>query len=154
MTTKPLRIDGIDLSSHQNQWINYPAAKKAGVKFIYHKATEGHTFRDPNYAKRRAESKANALPFGGYHYAHPAPDNAVLEAQYFLAYAKPVPGDMLPVLDLEVNEHNMSEAALTAWVEQWWATVKHALGRVNDPRCALGVRSCRLGLRARGQSGT
>ena len=109
-------IDGIDISHWQDGNIDYAAAKAAGVKFIYHKATEGRTYSDPNYARRRAEAKKAGIPFGAYHFARPNFNSAKDEARRFLKVADPEPGDMIPVLDLEVNEKKMSRAALTRWV--------------------------------------
>ncbi len=126
--TKPLRIDGIDLSHFQTQSIDYAAAKKAGVKFVYNKATESTTWADPSYTRRRREAKAAGIFFGAYHFARPALGTAVAEANWFLKVAQPVPGNMLPALDLEVNDHNLTEAQLSVWVNAWWTTVQKALG--------------------------
>jgi lysozyme len=75
--TAPMRVDGVDISHHQNGKLDLARAKKAGVKFLYHKATEGETYKDPNYDKRRAEAKAAGIPFGGYHFARPGTTDAV-----------------------------------------------------------------------------
>lgn len=126
--TRARRIDFIDLSNWQKGiTIVWPDAKKAGVKFLYHKATEGTTYADPMYPGRRAEAKQHGVPFGAYHFAHPAVGNAKAEAEHFLSVAKPVGGDMMPALDLEVNEHNMSTDELTLWVHTWFETVFKAL---------------------------
>lgn len=121
------RIDGVDLSHFQaNLNIDWPEAKKAGVKFVYHKATESTDWTDASYAKRRAEAKAHGVPFGAYHFAHPALGNAETEAQHFLKFASPARGDMAPALDLEVNTEHMSEDQLATWVETFFAAVfKH-----------------------------
>jgi GH25 family lysozyme M1 (1,4-beta-N-acetylmuramidase) len=126
--TKPLRIDGIDLSHFQDQHIDYSAAKRGGVKFVYHKATESTSFVDANYAHRRAEAKAAGLPFGAYHFARPTLDNAKAEARHFLAAAKPKAGDLVPVLDLETNDHHLTKAALTQWVADFFSVVHRAIG--------------------------
>lgn len=112
-------IDGVDISHWQNGKIDYAAGKKAGVKFIYHKATEGSSYRDPNYEFRRREAEAAGIPFGAYHFAHPKVNNAVAEAKWFLKTAAPKPGDMIPMLDLETNEAYLTSAQLTTWVGQF-----------------------------------
>lgn len=127
-TVKKARIDGIDLSDYQASLkIDWPEAKKAGVKYVIHKATEGTGWTDPAYADRRAEAKSNGVLFGSYHFAHPQVGNAKAEAEAFLKFAAPAPGDLAPALDLEVNEHNMSEAQLTTWVAEWFKVVFAAL---------------------------
>ena len=55
MTTRQ-RTDFVDTSRYQDYRIDFAAAKKAGVKGQYHKATEGATYRDPDYASRRADA--------------------------------------------------------------------------------------------------
>lgn len=124
--TIPLRVDGVDISHHQSATFDYAAAKAAGVQFVYHKATEGTSFTDPNYARRRAEAKAAGLAFGAYHFARPEGTDAVAEAQHFLRVAAPLPGDLVPVLDLEVDGH-MGKYELTEWSRVWVQTVVNAL---------------------------
>lgn len=122
-----LRVDGVDISHHQGGAINWAAAKKAGVRWAYHKATEGSTYKDPNYTKRRAEAKKAGVPFGAYHFARPSTKDAAVEAKFFLATAKPMPGDLLPMLDIEVTD-GMSVDAIQKWVSQFSAAVKASIG--------------------------
>jgi len=123
------RIDAIDLSNYQaDRKIDWHEARRAGVKFAYHKATEATNYSDPAYPMRRTEMFQHHVPFGAYHFAHPNRHNATAEANYFLRYADPRPGDMVPVLDLEVNEHHMSEDELAAWVAEWFDVVFHHIG--------------------------
>ena len=128
MVTKPLQIDGVDTSHHQSGELNLSRAKKAGVKFWYHKSTEGAGFRDAKYTERRREAAAAGIPFGAYHFAHPQNGDASIEAKFFLQTAKPQPGDLVPVLDLEVNDNNMSRAELTRWVGNWVAQIQRSTG--------------------------
>lgn len=129
IVSKRRRIDGVDLSHHQvGLNIDWHEAKKAGVKFVYHKASEGTSFIDSAYAGRRKEARRHNVAFGGYHFAHPEPGNAVDEAKHFLKVADPKPGDMAPALDLEVNEHKMSEDQLALWVHTWFHAVWHGAG--------------------------
>jgi lysozyme len=126
-TPKVRRVDGVDISHHQSGAIDYAAAKRAGVRWLYHKATEGATFTDTNYAKRRAEAKAAGLPFGAYHFARASAGDAVLEARHFLKVAAPKPGDLRPALDLETTE-GLSNAQLRTWAAQFSAEVKKQTG--------------------------
>lgn len=123
--TTPLQVDGVDISHHQADPLDFGKAKAAGVRWIYHKATEGTSYRDPKYVARRAAAKAAGLPFGAYHFARPNGDaqaDAKAEARYFLAYATPKPGDMRPVLDLEVAG-GMTLLALRQWAAAFIAEV-------------------------------
>lgn len=124
-----MRVDGIDISHHQQQRINYAAAKKAGLKWLAHKATEGATYSDPNYTKRRAEARSAGIPFCAYHFARPDKGDAIVEARAFIRVAKPDPSiDVKPVLDLETNEAGMSLSALRDWARTFNAEVRRLTG--------------------------
>ena len=124
-----LPVHGVDISHHQNGRLNMPAAKAAGVRWLYHKATEGQTYKDPNYAKRRAEAAKAGLPFGAYHFARPSATkgDATAEAKFFISIAKPAPGDLKPCLDIEVTD-GLSMTKIKAWVAEFVAYVKKATG--------------------------
>ena len=122
-----MRVDGADISHYQNGKLDLAIAKRAGIKFLYHKATEGERYTDPNYNKRRAEAAAAGIPFGGYHFARPGAKDAIKEAQHFLAVAKPKPGDLRPALDLETTE-GRTLAQLREWARQWCSEVEKATG--------------------------
>jgi len=119
-----IRIDGVDLSHWQaGIKIDWAKAKAAGVKFVVHKATEGTTYVDPSYASRRTEARNNGVLFGAYHFARPQVGNARAEGKWFLDHATPTKGELVPMLDLEVNDHNMTQAQLTRWVANWFRYV-------------------------------
>lgn len=113
--TTPLRVDWIDLSNWQKGTFDFHAAKQAGLKGVFHKATEGTGYKDGNYGLRRAQVHDAGLPFGAYHFARPAVSDGKTQARYFLSFAKPHRGDLRPMLDLEDNG-GKSITALTAWV--------------------------------------
>jgi GH25 family lysozyme M1 (1,4-beta-N-acetylmuramidase) len=127
MTTKAMPVHGADLSHHNSQTIDLPKAIKAGLQWLYHKATEGDSMRDQMYVVRRGQARIHDLPFGAYHFARPEKGDAVTEAQRFLAVADPKPGDLRPVLDLESDE-GMSLDALRAWSKTWCEVVAKAVG--------------------------
>lgn len=127
MTTAQ-RIDFVDLSHHNPVTLDgLRKARAAGVRGIYHKATEGSGYTDPTYAGRRKMADAAGLPFGAYHFARPAVGDAEAEARHFLAVAKPKAGDLLPALDLETTE-GLTLAQLRTWAETWCSTVAKACG--------------------------
>ena len=121
------RLDGIDLSHWQAGTYDFAAAKAAGVKFVYHKATEGTTFTDPSYASRRQEVAAAGLIWGGYHFAH-TEDDPTAQAEFFLSVATPQAGDLWPALDLEQNVGQLDTADLTAFVKTFVDVVHKATG--------------------------
>ncbi|WNI19182.1 GH25 family lysozyme [Actinacidiphila sp. ITFR-21] len=82
-------------------WASYQATNlpTAGLGFVFVKATEGTGYTNPKYAAQIAHARAAGLVVGSYHYPHMAADPAA-EVTYFLANAKPQPGDVL-ALDWE-----------------------------------------------------
>lgn len=125
---EPLRVDGVDLSHHNVIPDNaFTEGKKAGVRFVYHKATEGVGYADAMYETRRAMAKKAGLPFGAYHFARPATSSGTDQAKAFLAVAKPAPGDMRVMLDVE-DRGTLSQGLLTAWVGEFVAEIRKATG--------------------------
>lgn len=99
--TTPLPIHGVDISHYQGGTIDWKKAKDAGVRFVFHKATQGATYQDPNYGKRRSEVHDAGLIWGAYHYLEDG--NATLQARHFMNYAKLRAGNLWPVLDYEAD---------------------------------------------------
>lgn len=115
--TTPLPVHGVDISHHQkNIVIDWDKLKKAGVKWMYHKASEGATLRDSNYQRRRLQARDAGMPFGAYHFARPSGPDARAEARFFIDVARPVVGDLRPCLDLETREF-VSGQALVDWAD-------------------------------------
>src|SRR5262249_48004746 len=88
------------------------------------KATEGATYRDPTLAGHRKIAAELGLPFGSYLFLHPSSSGS--EADAYLVYAQPRPGDIQPVIDAEVRDGSSFQTV------------------------AARVESCARGLEARG----
>jgi lysozyme len=101
----------------------------AGKTFAYLKASESTGYVDPTYQTNRAQAKANGLKVGAYHFARPGTttDDAVREANHFIATAGPVSGELLPVLDLE-QTGGLGTKALTTWVRTFLDRVYERTG--------------------------
>lgn len=127
MATRPLPVDGIDISHHQSGALDFAGAKKRGLKWVYHKATEGKTFIDSRYKSRRAEVRAAGLPFGAYHFARASRGDARAEAKHFLSVANPKPGDLKPCLDIETTE-GMGMDSIRTWISNFIKVVENEVG--------------------------
>ena len=115
-------IDAIDLSNWNKQSMDFAAAAKAGVKIVWHKATEGSGFTDSWYRIRRGQVAGHAA-FGAYHFARPG--DPVQQARFFLNAASIKPGDARPMLDLEdPTMGGWSVRKRTRWVRRWVAEVQ------------------------------
>jgi GH25 family lysozyme M1 (1,4-beta-N-acetylmuramidase) len=118
------RARGLDVSSW-NGAIRWGRVAHAGYRFAFGKATEGTSFTDKTYTANRNGSEAFGLVFGAYHFARPAGGNmaaatasAIRQANHFLAVAGPQPGELPPVLDLEVTG-GLPKQRLLAWTLAW-----------------------------------
>lgn len=121
-------LDGVDISHHQSGRLDLKAAKAAGVRWVYVKATEGSTFKDRLHRKRVRQAHAAGLPVGAYHFARPEGRDAVAEARFFLANIELRAGDMVPMLDLE-DIGDLTLPQLTEWTGDWVRTVNQELRR-------------------------
>lgn len=92
-----------DISNNQ-QAVNLGHLAAAGVGAIYHKATEGTSFVDPDFQTRRAAAHNLQLPFGAYHFAHPQNDPIVEASHFCKAVGQLGHRDLRPALDLETGD--------------------------------------------------
>ena len=127
------RAKGLDVSNFQGT-INWGKVAKAGYRFVFGKATEGTTYNDKTYTKNRNGSEAAGLVFGGYHFARPAgatmaaaTASAINQANHFLSIAGPQPGELPPVLDLEVTG-SLPKQRLLAWTLAWLGQIDARTG--------------------------
>jgi lysozyme len=89
----------IDLS-HYNSVADLQNAQAAGVLGIIHKASQGTTFPDAQYAPRREQAREQGLLWGAYHFGNG--DDGIAQAEYFLNAASP-DSETLLILDFESN---------------------------------------------------
>ncbi|MFC7495912.1 MULTISPECIES: GH25 family lysozyme [unclassified Nocardioides] len=128
-------LDGVDISHHQSGRLDLAAARAAGLRWLYVKATEGTSFKDQTHRKRVRQARAAGLPVGAYHFARPEGRDAAAEAQFFLKNIELRAGDMVPMLDLE-DIGDLTLAQLTEWTGVWVRTVTQAVrhkGLVGKP---------------------
>jgi GH25 family lysozyme M1 (1,4-beta-N-acetylmuramidase) len=121
-------LEGIDVSSWQPS-IDFDAVRRSGRSFVYAKASEGRYWSDADYAGFRAGAAAAGLAFGAYHFARPdrTAGDAVLEADHFIAAARPRRGDLRPVVDIE-SSGGLSPSALRTWIAAYAGRIWTRLG--------------------------
>jgi GH25 family lysozyme M1 (1,4-beta-N-acetylmuramidase) len=122
------RVPGIDVSQWQ-QTIDWPTVAGTPVRFAFLRATKGNDTVDPTYATNLSGATNAGLVVGAYHRATPGPEpgDAVAEADHFTSVARAVPGDLLPVLDVE-ETGGLTPDQLTDWVKTWLLRVRTTLG--------------------------
>ena len=105
-------IHGIDISHHQGRidWAKLRNAMiaKGPVRFVMIKATEGADYIDDCFERNFQMAKATGFIRGAYHYWS-ALSTAREQASFFLNNVELKPGDLPPVLDVEIKPDNMSD---------------------------------------------
>lgn len=100
-------IHGIDISHHQKsiKWSDVAAIDVNGtrISFAFIKATEGITRQDLHFDRNWKKSKEAGLIRGAYHFYYPTRD-AKKQADNFIKQVKLEPGDLPPVLDIELSK--------------------------------------------------
>ncbi|MGH2635685.1 MAG: GH25 family lysozyme [Actinomycetota bacterium] len=121
-------LPGIDVSHHQDD-INWAKVAASGKRFAIAKATEGRTFVDPLYSINKLNAQANGIVFGAYHFAQPdgGANDPIVEADHFVDTAQLIPGNLIPVLDIE-RTNGLTQAEITEWILRWLDRVTERLG--------------------------
>jgi lysozyme len=117
---------GIDVSHFQGT-VNWPEVAGSGASFAFVKATQGITYVDPHFTVNWPAMKSAGLLRGAYHFYEPA-DDPHSQAQHFLSTVSLEPGDLPPVLDVEING-GVSDGQLWSGVSTWLQVVQAATGR-------------------------
>jgi GH25 family lysozyme M1 (1,4-beta-N-acetylmuramidase) len=125
--------DGIDVSHYQGL-INWTQVAAKAYRFTFAKATEGFTLVDATYPVNRAGAEGMGMRFGAYHFGRPGGSgdagivaNAIGQADHFVSVASPQPGELPPVLDLEVTG-GLDPKSLSQWAQAWLDEVKARTG--------------------------
>ncbi len=96
---------GIDVSHHQGKidWQNLMVdfGFDSIIQFVYLKATEGSDFTDNQYDYNKSELKKLGVKCGAYHFYLPN-EFPEAQAQHFLKTIQYFPGDLPPVIDVEI----------------------------------------------------
>ncbi len=120
-------VAGMDVSSYESA-IDWDAAHAAGIEFAFIRVSDGTQYPDPMFATYWPAARAAGVIRGAYQYFRPAED-AVAQADLLLtAMGPPQPGDLPPVLDLEVSG-GLTTAQVDAQVQLWIDHIAAAIGR-------------------------
>lgn len=109
---------GIDVSWHSGA-IDWPAVRAAGHTFAYIKATEGDDLADPMFEQHWKAAGAAGVRRGAYHF-YVTEDDPRVQAEFFISKVHLVPGDLAPVVDVELIGHHTTGGLadrLRTWLE-------------------------------------
>ena len=97
------REHGIDVSHYSGE-IDWERVSAAGYSFVYVKATEGVDSADPLFLEHWQTLGELGIPRGAYHF-YVTEDDPKEQARFFLGHVEHRPGDLPPVVDVEVLGH-------------------------------------------------
>ena len=94
-------VHGIDVARFQED-INWRAVRRAGVQFVFMKATEGGDLLDPKFKTNWRGAKRAGVLRGAYHFYYfcTSPE---IQARWFVQNVPKSKGALPPVLDMEWN---------------------------------------------------
>jgi lysozyme len=119
-------MQGIDVADQDGR-VDWTTVKNSGKTFAFVKATEGVSIKDSAFAHNWQTMKAVGVIRGAYHFFHPHTSDPVQQAKEFLkTLGKLQPGDLPPVLDIEVTDNVKNQVVINA-AKQWLAEVEKAL---------------------------
>ncbi|KAK3208572.1 hypothetical protein GRF29_77g1172416 [Pseudopithomyces chartarum] len=81
---QPRTVQGLDISHYQNK-PNLSEAHTVGLSFVFIKATEGPTYKDPKFPTHFQEATDASFLRGGYHVARPDLSDGQDQARFFLS---------------------------------------------------------------------
>lgn len=110
-------LKGIDVSRWQKE-VDWDMVKAADISFAFVKATQNDFSQDAYFHRNWEETKRVGIKRGAYHFFIP---NASAQGQVnmFTSTVRMEPGDMPPVLDVEVTAPNMSGEELRENIRIW-----------------------------------
>ena len=123
-------IHGIDVSRYQ-QRIKWDMVKSMQVEevkigFAFIKATEGLKNVDRQFKRNWREAQASGLPRGAYHFFL-ATKSGRGQAENFIRNVQLEPGDLPPVLDVEVT-YGVADDLIRERVSEWLNIVEEYYG--------------------------
>ncbi|MEB3962856.1 lysozyme [Streptomyces kunmingensis] len=131
------RPKGHDVSSHQKN-VNWKKAKSKGARFVYVKATESTTYKNPYFTQQYNGSRRVGMIRGAYHFALPNKSSGRAQASYFVRNGggwSPDGWTLPPALDIEYNPYSkkkcygLSKGRMVSWIKSFSGEVKRRTGR-------------------------
>lgn len=118
---------GIDISNHQGI-VDFRKVKDAGYSFVFMKATEGVSYKDPYFIRNWNETKRIGMIPGTYHFARPSLNAANDEADFFMSTVldsvELEEGDIL----IQDMEDSNARGDLSGWAEFFVEVVRNYAG--------------------------
>ena len=129
---KGYTVHGIDVSHHQGT-IDWELLRNSAtiddypVAFAFIKATEGSDIVDSQFKKNIAQARKYGIMCGAYHF-YRTTTPAKQQAEHFIRNVELQPGDLPPVLDVEIHPQGISAEDFRQGILEWLARVEQHYG--------------------------
>ena len=115
-------VHGLDVSHYQST-INWDTVAARAIDFTFVKASEGEELKDSLFSSNWENLKRVGIKRGAYHFFRPTL-SAVQQARNFIEAVQLEPGDLPPVLDIEVT-NNASAAVVRTRARTWLEIIEY-----------------------------
>lgn len=105
------------------------ASKVLPVKFIFIKATEGASMRDPKFKEYWSEAGARDIQRGAYHFFRSSKDGRTQARNFIAAVGEIRHSDLPPALDIETIHRGCTRKTLNDRALEWLKVVEQHYGR-------------------------
>lgn len=124
MTIKP---NVIDISSHQENKINFKSLYSQGIRGVIVKLTEGTTYKNPFAEVQIANAREAGMVISVYHWLSNG-NTAIAEANFFMSEANRLglPKSTVMVCDVEDSKLSIDVVDLTDKINLFFTTLKNA----------------------------
>lgn len=116
---------GIDVSDHSGT-VDWRKVADEGFAFAFVKATEGDDLKDSNFDDHWRQLKSAGIIRGAYHF-YVTEDDPEDQARFFISNVTLEPGDLAPVVDVEMIGHN-TPPGLPGRLQRWLDIVEAHYG--------------------------
>lgn len=124
-------VQGVDVSHWQGA-INWTSVRSAGIQFAWMKATEGTSYKDPQFNTNYPAAHGAGVIRGAYHFARPDVSSGSSQATFFASNGGAWSRDNLTlpgVLDIEHNPYGamcygLSTTQMRNWINDFYTTYK------------------------------
>lgn len=127
---KQYTVLGIDVSKHNGD-IDFEKVAGEGYSFVFIKASEGATYKDPNFDRNYIAARKAGLKVGAYHFFRKNREGAA-QARNFMRSVSGVQLDMPLVVDIEdwSNDYLVSKADTRKRLVEMVKTLKSSRRRI------------------------
>ncbi|MEU5510833.1 GH25 family lysozyme [Streptomyces fungicidicus] len=125
-------VKGIDTSHHNQHPVQWSQTVKAGYSFVFHKASQGVSYKDPTFSSDFAAASRAGLMNAPYHFY--SSGSGAQQAAHFIAtvrkagYDGRTPGQLPPMVDLEPIAGKCPDGITGAQVSAFLSATRAAFG--------------------------